>query len=311
MEFNYIVTEGNALTAVQDICAHPKPDVKWKIEDDNFTYSSSSFLINNITRKYGYIFTTRPLDRRNCGKRIIFKLINHQLKVERFAKIDVKFKPSAVPRVSSFMHNGSCILVTWAREITGNCVIIYHLQFGHKKAVYNTANTYFVFCISSHVDSVTIWASYKQSIGENISIRIFYMPTPPTSPHSVADQSSIQATFSKISSTIMKRSEVKIDEHQCKYQVIVAVVVAIAITMILITLFIVMLQKKGFVIVNINCGQRPQRVEGANIDDYETVGPTSSPYADLQAAKPSIYADLTTTTNQCKQYAEIELKDIH
>lgn len=67
----------------------------------------------------------------------------------------------------------------------------------------------------------------------------------------------------------------------------------------------------GFVIVNINCGQRPQRVEGANIDDYETVGPTSSPYADLQAAKPSIYADLTTTTNQCKQYAEIELKDIH
>lgn len=77
---------------MQDICGHPKPYVEWKLEEDSFSGSSSSMLVNNTLRKYTYSFTTRQMVRSHCGKKITYTARNEFEKVEENSTIHISCK---------------------------------------------------------------------------------------------------------------------------------------------------------------------------------------------------------------------------
>lgn len=300
VESNYSVIEGRILTVFQDICGNPKPDVKWKIEEDIFTSSSSSSVINNATRQYEYTFTTRPLNRNDCGINITVFASNTLGYFERNTMVHVEFNPSLVPGISLYRYNASCINVIWNREKTGNCVVHYHLQINNNGAIYNTSNRYFIFCSPLQVDTVVLWSSYKGNMGEKV-VSTFSTTT------STPD---ITSTLS-ILTTNSKKLVITSDNNQCTSNVIVAIVVAVTTTLLLVTIPLAILKRKGLVTVNTRRKNQPKTDEKDNIDDYEVAGTTLSNYADLnvQAIKPSLYTDLATATRSSEHYTEIELKE--
>nr|ADL39784.1 allorecognition 1 [Hydractinia symbiolongicarpus] len=184
LESNYSVNETETLTVRQGICGYPKPDGKWRVGEDNFEKSYNVSVINTATRHYEYTFKTRSISRTDCGKNITFSANNTLGSVTRNAAIDVTFKPLNVSFEESHRHNASCIYVAWYGEDTGNCIMNYHLQFLDKGIIYNTfttPNTNFTLCnatVTSIVTNVSIWASYKGSIGQKNTSEI--SANPPT-----------------------------------------------------------------------------------------------------------------------------------
>lgn len=74
---NYTVLENTDLVVKQNICGHPEPNAKWKLEDDiTFSNSFNSSVINESTRHYRYIFHKKKIERLHCGKQILFNAIN-------------------------------------------------------------------------------------------------------------------------------------------------------------------------------------------------------------------------------------------
>ncbi|XP_057301444.1 uncharacterized protein LOC130635932 isoform X2 [Hydractinia symbiolongicarpus] len=182
LESNYSVIETKTLTVRQGICGYPKPDGKWRVGEDNFEKSYNVSVINTATRHYEYTFKTRSISRTDCGKNITFSANNTLGSVTRNAAIDVTFKPLNVLFEESYRHNASCIYVAWCGEDTGNCIMNYHLQFLDKGIIYNTfttPNTNFTLCnatVTSIVTNVSIWASYKGSIGQKNTSEISTKP---------------------------------------------------------------------------------------------------------------------------------------
>ncbi|XP_057301448.1 uncharacterized protein LOC130635934 isoform X2 [Hydractinia symbiolongicarpus] len=297
LESRYTVNENRTLSLVQVICGHPKPEVEWKVGDDNFSRSYNSSYMNTAIRQHKYTFRTRPITRNDCGRTLIVVANNTVGSMKRNAKLDVEFVPSLVSMVSLSRYNKTCVSVTWDGEDTGKCVVSYHLQFASRETIYNSSNRYFTLCNSSDVDTVIIWASYKGKNGWKLVSRI-----------STTTSSPYFTSTTNIATTNAGKSVPRTCDCQSTSNVIIAIVVTLAITLILITIIFIIFKHKGYITVSINQKRRPQSNENGS-DDYEETGATTSHYADIntKAVKPSIYADLTTTADHSKQYAEIEL----
>ncbi|XP_057301455.1 uncharacterized protein LOC130635939 isoform X2 [Hydractinia symbiolongicarpus] len=293
LESRYTVNENRTLSLVQVICGHPKPEVKWKVGDDNFSRSYNSSYINTAIRQHKYTFRTRPITRNDCGRTLIFVANNTVGSIKRNAELNVEFVPSMVSMVSLYRHNASCVRVTWDAEDTGKCNVSYHLQFTGRETIYNSSNRYFTLCNSSDVDTVIIWASYKGKNGWKLASRI-----------STTTSSPYFTSTTNIATTNAGKSL----PRTCDCQSTINVIIAAVITLILVTIIFIISKHKGYITVSINRKRRPQSNENGS-DDYEVTGATTSHYADIniKAVKPSIYADLTTTADHSKQYAEIEL----
>ncbi|XP_057301177.1 uncharacterized protein LOC130635741 isoform X1 [Hydractinia symbiolongicarpus] len=290
LKSNYTVVENSTITFTQDVCAHPKPVAEWKLDREKlYKKPSNTSLINTEQRKYRFTYQTRKLTRNDCGAKFILKATNAMGSVEETVKVDVIFKPPAVFIKSISRHNASCVKILWQREKMGNCILSYQLQFDGNSEIFFTSNTYFTMCTQLNITSVGIWATHKGEIGDITVDRI--------SPATPAPET----------------KEISADESKLTIKLIVILVIgSFVFTVILNVIFFGILLRKGFVILNFKTKKQHQNVANKNAEEYEVMGTTISNYTDinLHAIKPSVYADLKTTTDDSNQYAEIGLNDV-
>ncbi|XP_057309284.1 uncharacterized protein LOC130647443 [Hydractinia symbiolongicarpus] len=299
-EYEYDITESTILTVAPKVCGYPIPKLKWEVGEDNFSTASNFSVINNAIRQYEYSFNTRPITREDCGRNLALVTSNTIGSMKRNAKIYVEFVPSLVSNVLFYRHNASCVRVTWDGEDTGKCSITYHLQFSGRETIYTTSKTDLTLCNSSDIDVVFIWASYNRNIGVKLASRII---TTTSSPDNTSTRT--------ITATNTERKVARTCDHQFTSNIITAIV-TLVISLILNTIIFVIFKHKGFIIVNMIRTRPPQSSKDRSTNDYGETGKMISHYADInsKAVKPSIYADLTPTTDHSKQYYEIELNTL-
>ncbi|XP_057301424.1 uncharacterized protein LOC130635917 [Hydractinia symbiolongicarpus] len=274
----YTVSDTAVLTVTQDICGHPKPFVKWKLEKDNtFSDSFSSLLMSNTSRKYRYSFATRNIIRSDCGEKIMFNARNKFGNFNGSSTIYISFKPSKITLTTSYRYNASCVYLTWHKEDTGNCLLTYHLKFDDKDDVYSTFNTNFNLCHSSCAASASVWASYKGNAGYKNSINLRSIPSRP------------DTTIMPSSRTTTRGKATQSPDH-CQYAsenafgittIVITIVTTIVIGVIFNIVIFVILKHKGFIIFIKNPKKRLQHTKRRNDDNYEVTQITSSHYADL------------------------------
>lgn len=173
--------EGSMLVAIQDVCGKPTPLVTWKFASEkNFKNSTSFGLINKEIQLYRYTYMHQNLSREQCWEPIIFKAISRLGSVTGRAMVNVTFVPAKVMG-GNYYDRDNCTYVTWRRERTGNCRVMYYLQFGNGAKV-NTLGTMYKKCNDAalmQVDSVTIWGKYGLKEGEKFTL-VKTTPPPPT-----------------------------------------------------------------------------------------------------------------------------------
>nr|ADL39777.1 allorecognition 1 [Hydractinia symbiolongicarpus] len=239
LESKYMVNETRTLSVVQVICGHPKPEVKWKVGDDNFSASYNSSEINTKIRQYGYTFRTRTVNRTDCGKDIKY-IANNSFGIKTgSATIDVTFKPKVLYG-SAYINNTGCILVSWYRENTGKCNISYHLQFAGRETIYNTSNTYFTLCNATDVKTVTIRASYKGNVGKEVTRRISTTTSPPTTTTTTPSKTTSITPSNKTNGTVNTNG----GDKKSNIGLIVGIVGGILFVIIIIIIIVCVLKNK-------------------------------------------------------------------